>query len=88
MPNLISLLTFAAAVFAVWLVFKIFSFPIKIFFRMLINAIIGAVILLAFNFFGNIIGFTIPITWLTALIAGVFGIPGVGAIIIYMLLFP
>lgn len=87
MPAVSSLITYAAVIFAIWLVFKIFSFPIKIFFKMLVNALLGAVILIIFNLFGNVIGFTIPITWVSALIAGIFGIPGVIAIIIYMFIF-
>jgi inhibitor of the pro-sigma K processing machinery len=54
---------------------------------MLVNALLGAIILVIFNFFGDAIGFTIPITWFSALIAGIFGIPGVIAIIIYMFIF-
>lgn len=45
-----SVLAFGAGLLVLWLVFKILSLPIRILFRLLINAVIGAVILIIFNF--------------------------------------
>ena len=56
------------------IVFKMFKVTVKILWKILINGIIGAVIfykLLGIDFFH------IPITWPSALVAGVLGIPGV-----------
>lgn len=69
------------------LVCKLLSFPIKLLWRLLINALIGGVILFLLNLFGGLIGFTIPINIWTALITGILGIPGVLGLVIYFLIF-
>ncbi len=77
MGTLYSLLAFAAGIFVLWLICKLLSVPLKIIWKLLVNAVIGAVMLLIFNFFGGIVGFTIPISPVSALVAGILGIPGV-----------
>ena len=52
--------------------------PLKLFWRLIYNSIVGALMLCIVNFFG----LGINITFVKALIAGVFGIPGVLAIVI------
>lgn len=63
------------------IVFKMFKVTAKILWKILINGIIGALVLLVFNvIFYKLLGidfFHIPITWPSALVAGVLGIPGV-----------
>ena len=56
---------------------KLISLP----FWLLKNSIIGAIMLYIINFIGI---FTIKITFIHCLIAGVFGIPGVIALLIYL----
>lgn len=77
MPTINTLLAFAAGIFVLWLVCKILSVPLKILWKLLVNAVIGAVLLLVFNFFGGFFNFAIPISPVSAVVAGVFGIPGV-----------
>lgn len=60
-----------------WLVFKIFATPIKWAFKLLLNAILGFVMLFVFNFLGGFIGLNITVGWLSAIVAGVLGIPGI-----------
>lgn len=45
--------------------------------KLLINAALGAMLLWLVNVLGSVIGVQIPITWLTAWVAGFLGIPGV-----------
>ena len=61
----------------VFLLIKLVSLP----FWLLKNSIIGAIMLYIINFIGI---FTIKITFIHCLIAGVFGIPGVIALFIYL----
>ena len=61
----------------VFLLIKLVSLP----FWLLKNSIIGAIMLYIINFIGI---FTIKITFIHCLIAGVFGIPGVIALLIYL----
>lgn len=60
------------------------------FIKLLINALIGAVILFIFNFVFagllNISALAIPITWWSALVTGIFGVPGVIVLLIISLI--
>ena len=66
----------AVIVFAVIIVFKLFSLPIRWIFRLVLSTVSGFVFLLLINFLGAYIGITIGINILNALIIGVFGLPG------------
>ena len=85
MDTINSLLAFAAGIFLLWLLFKLLAFPLKILWKLLLNAVLGAVMLLLFNLLGGVIGFVIPITPWSALCAGVLGIPGVIILIVLYL---
>ena len=84
------ILTFNIVLAVIFIIFKIFNLSIKIFFKLLINALIGAALLFVFNFvFAGLLNlsfFYINITWLTALITGIFGVPGVVVLLIIGLL--
>lgn len=56
---------------------KIISLPIWL----LKNSIVGAIMLYIFNFIGI---FTIKVTFIHCLIVGVFGIPGIVALVVYL----
>ncbi|MBE6047963.1 MAG: pro-sigmaK processing inhibitor BofA [Clostridium sp.] len=62
---------------------KFFKWPIKI----LLNGIFGVFLLYVVNFFGASFGIHIGINIVTALIAGILGIPGVIVLIIYTMFF-
>lgn len=63
-------------VLAVMLVFKLFSLPIRLVFRILINTAAGFVLLLIFNYIGMYLGLSIGINIINALLIGILGIPG------------
>lgn len=65
-----------------WLVVKLLSMP----FKLVWNGICGAVLLWVLNLFGTLVGLSIKITVINALIAGFFGIPGALAVLAYNLL--
>ena len=67
----------AAAIVFVALLVKVLSAPIRWIFKMLLNAVLGFVVLFLFNFFGDYVGLIIPITTVSALVTGIFGVPGV-----------
>ena len=50
------------------------------------NGVIGGIMLWLLNLVGGIFSFHVPITIVSALIAGFFGVPGVVAVVIYNLL--
>lgn len=63
-------------VLAVMLVFKLFSLPIRLVFRILINTAAGFALLLLFNYIGMYLGLSIGINIINALLIGILGIPG------------
>ena len=75
------------AVLGIWLLIKIFASPIKGILKFLLHALLGYLILFAVNFIGGFFNFYIPLNWLTAILAGVGGIPGVLLLILIQLLF-
>lgn len=69
-----------------WLACKLLKISIKVFWKLFVNALIGAAVLLLINFFGAAIGLSISITFISALIVGVFGVPGVVLLLILPIL--
>lgn len=65
---------------------KVFSWPIKLLVKLIINGILGVILLFVFNFIGQNFGVTIGINAITALIAGFCGIPGVIFLVIFKLI--
>ena len=76
---------FLIAVLLLFFVVKFFAWPIKILTKLLINGVLGVVLLFIVNLIGINFGFFIGINIWTALIAGLFGIPGVLFLIIFKL---
>ena len=70
---------FAVGLLVLCIVGKVISLPLRLFWRLIYNSIVGALMLCIVNCFG----LGIKITFLKALIAGVFGIPGVLGIVIF-----
>ena len=70
-------------IFILALIIKFFKWPLKI----LLNGIFGVFILYIVNFFGANFGIHIGINIVTALIAGILGIPGVIVLIIFKMFF-
>lgn len=64
------------------LLLKLLSRPMNTLLKFLIHAATGFLTLLLFNFLGKYIGVSLPITWLTSIVAGAFGLPGVAVMLI------
>lgn len=77
METVSSLLILGSIVLLSVLLLKILATPIKLAFKLLINAGFGFVILFVVNFFGEFVDFTLGVNFLNALVAGVLGLPGV-----------
>ena len=73
------ILAFLGAMIVLFIILKIISLPIKLIIKLLINALIGGIVLFLINLTGLI---ALDITWITALIVGFLGIPGVIIVII------
>ena len=72
---------------ALYVLFKILAAPIKMLFKLVINAVVGFVLLFLANFVGGFFNFAIPVNLLTCVIAGVFGVPGVIFLVMVLIFF-
>ena len=54
--------------------------------RLLWNGLCGVVLLWLFNMLGGIFGVSVPVNFISALVAGFFGVPGVIFLLIYQLM--
>lgn len=68
---------YALGLILLYVVGYLLLFPLKWILKLIYNGIIGGILLLLVNLIGNIVGFSIVINPITALIAGFLGIPGV-----------
>ena len=50
---------------------------------LMINSVLGAIFLMIVNYFGAYFGISVGINLLTAVIAGIFGIPGILFLIVF-----
>lgn len=76
------IVAFAVGLIVLCLIGKIVTLPMKLLWKLITNSIVGVVLLWIVNLFG--VG--IQITFIKALIAGVFGIPGVIVVVVMSLL--
>lgn len=82
-----TLAVYAAGIIILFIVAKMFLMPIKIIIKLVWNAILGGALLWLVNLVGGVFGFTIAINWMSALIVGLLGIPGVILLILWKLFF-
>lgn len=62
--------------------FMLIKTPIRLIFKLIINTVGGFITLIIVNFLGSFIGISIGVNWLNAIIVAIFGMPGLGLILI------
>lgn len=72
-----------AGILILFIILKILALPMKIIIKLIINAFVGVVVL----YLLNLIGVGIVINWITALIVGFLGVPGVIIVAILQFIF-
>ena len=79
------MLEFVAAIVlgivAICIIAKLVALPFKILWKLISNSVVGAVVLWVLS----LIGVPVQINFFSALVAGLFGLPGVIAVVIYYL---
>ena len=75
-------LVFLGAMIVLFVFLKLISLPIKIIIKLMINALVGGIVLFLINLIGARFGLVLDINWLTALLVGFFGVPGVIIVLI------
>lgn len=79
-------LYFLIGIVAMVIIVKLFSWPLKILAKLILNCVLGVLLLLIVNFLGGYVNIFVPINAVTALIAGFLGVPGVIFLIIFKVL--
>ena len=75
-PVLSHAMLIVGGLFFLWLLIKLIKTPIKLLLKLACNTAIGYIALLLVNKFGGLIGISLGLNWVNALIIGVFGYPG------------
>ena len=76
METLSGILLIAALIVGAVLILKILTKPIRLVFKLLLNAVCGFLLLVVVNIISGFFDFSIEINLVNTLIAGCFGIPG------------
>ncbi len=72
-----SIFAYALGLILIFIICRIFIKPIRWLLKLAINSVLGGLILAAVNFVGGFAGITVVISPLSALLAGILGVPGV-----------
>ena len=75
----------AGVIVAIYVVLRMLAVPLKMIFKLVINAVIGYMMLFVANLVGGFFDFSIPFDLLTCLVAGVFGVPGVIFLVVVLI---
>ncbi|MGN0726998.1 MAG: pro-sigmaK processing inhibitor BofA family protein [Anaerovoracaceae bacterium] len=79
-------LTYVGAIVLIFLVGKIFLWPLKLVLKLAASSVIGGLAILIINALGAGFGLMIPLNLISAAIVGVLGIPGVMLLLILTLI--
>ena len=77
MEILSTIVLIIGAAISLYVLVKILTAPIKLIFKLLLNAVTGFLLLFIANFISGFFDFSVPVNRITCLVSGVFGIPGV-----------
>jgi len=80
------LVMFGIGLLILWILFKVFRWPLKVLGKLVLNAVMGAITLVLINIIGGFFDFTLPINAFTSLIVGLMGVPGVAIIAAWVFL--
>ncbi len=80
--GLVLLIHILIALFLLILLVRIATLPLKLGLRLLLNTLAGYLCLFALNWLGLLWGLALSINLVTALIVGVFGLPGLAALLL------
>jgi len=76
METISVLLGLAAVILSIVILVRILAAPIRLVFKLLLNALCGFLLLILVNFISGFFDFSIEMNLLNILVAGCFGIPG------------
>jgi len=79
--------TYAIGLIVLLIVAKLILMPFGIILKLLWNALLGGGLLWIVNYIGAFFDFSLAINWISALLVGFLGIPGVILLIVWKLFF-
>ena len=74
-------LAYVLGVLILYMAVRLVATPLKETLRLVVNVAVGIVMLLFFNLIGGYFGLHVPLNPVTALVAGLLGVPGVGLMV-------
>ena len=80
-------LIFFGCLLAIIVIAKVLAWPIKLIWKLVFNVIIGGILLYIINIVGAAFNISIAINWVSALVAGLLGVPGVILLLILQFIF-
>ncbi|WP_326909327.1 pro-sigmaK processing inhibitor BofA family protein [Sedimentibacter sp. MB31-C6] len=80
------ILAYTAGIMLIFMLSWIFVKPLKFIGKIVLNSILGGLLIIIFNFFGQFTGVYIGVNEITALTVGLLGVPGFIAILIIKLI--
>ncbi len=81
------ILAYTVGIILLFILGRLLLVPLKVVLKLLYNALLGAISILAVNFIGGLFGFHIAFNIYTAFIVGTLGVPGLVFIVILKLIF-
>lgn len=82
----INIITYLACICFIFIFGRIFIVPIKKILKLVLNSILGGVVIFIINVIGANFGFHIGLNFLTSILIGLLGLPGVVCLITIKLL--
>ena len=79
-------LTYVGAIVLIFIVGKIFLWPLKLVLKLAASSVIGGLAILIINALGAGFGLLIPLNLISAVIVGILGVPGVILLLILNLI--
>jgi len=77
-----TIIIYIACICFLFLFGRIFILPIKSILKLVLNSILGGLIIYLINLIGGLFSFHIGLNYITAIIAGILGVPGVILLVI------
>ena len=77
-----TIIAFLACIIFIFIFGKIFIWPLKNIFKLILNSILGGVLIYIINIVGMNFGFHIGLNLITAITVGLFGIPGAALLVV------
>ncbi len=72
-----ALIIYIACICFLFLFGRIFILPLKSILKLVLNSILGGLMIYFINLIGNVFSFHLGLNYVTAIISGILGIPGV-----------